>query len=107
MTEELENANRVMFENNQVRSVQLDLDSHTLQYSLLLKLAADEKQEISQALYFHDVQGFELRDFGGGLVQFMNLHIEKSELGHDRQRFSVEDREHAMIRFNCSGFDLL
>lgn len=83
---ELERINEQPIGHNCVYSLHVDMESGTLKYNLLLTLSeSEEPNAASLVLYFFDVSGLRISEFGGGLTQFTHLKIRRISNGLDRR----------------------
>ena len=85
--------------NNFVKKIQIDIDTETLKYNLLLVLDSTEQFLCPVCIYFYDIALLNMKDIGGGLTQFMELTIRAVERGYDRLQYQLEEVEHDYISF--------
>lgn len=75
---------------------------------MVLSLSADESfVGDGIEVLFEDISGLNLKDFGGGLSQFMRLRVEPHLSGFDRVKYVIQEVEDENILFFCKGFEIL
>ena len=97
--------NKIVFNNNCVILIKIDFDND--KYNLLLKLAKSERGNASCSIIFYDVSNLKIKDFGGGLTQFMHAKIQKTESGYDRAKYIFEELEYESISFSFSNANIV
>jgi len=103
---DLNELNERLIQNNCVTSLHIDIEKDTLKYNLLLTLSESENAcDDRLVLYFWDVSGLQLMEFGGGLTQFMHLNISRLTSGLDRMNFALTELEDGKISFNFVSVD--
>ena len=91
-----------------VESIYLDSEDGLSSYNLLMTLAESSRPGAkNKSITFFNVVGLQLRRFGGGLTQFMDLYVSRVEGGLDRIRYELIDEEDEKIAFNFHSFKLL
>lgn len=58
-------------------------------------------------MVFYNVGALKVREFGGGLAQFMDFRVSIVEGGLDRIRFKLVEEEDEKISFKFHAFELL
>lgn len=85
-----------------VLSVSLSSSGAALGYSLSLAMADSDGAAI--ILHCDDVSNLTIRDFGGGLAQFLCLRAtDVRNIQHDRVAFHFADLERNAVAFDCSA----
>ncbi|UST88076.1 hypothetical protein [Pseudomonas siliginis] len=91
-----------------VESLHLDSEDGLSGYNLLMTLAKSPTPGARNlAVIFFNVGGLNVRGFGGGLTQFMDLCVSRVEGGLDRIRYELVDEEEEKIAFNFHSFKVL
>lgn len=100
--------NDVLHEYVYVESLHLDSEDGLTGYNLLMTLAnSSDPGAATIAVIFSNVGGLNVRGFGGGLTQFMDLCVSRVEGGLDRIRYELVDEEEEKIAFNFHSFKVL
>ncbi|MFJ2279946.1 hypothetical protein ACIOUG_02280 [Pseudomonas sp. NPDC087803] len=90
-----------------VESIHLDSEDELSSYNLLMTLAVSSHPGAKNiAITFFNIGGLQLRGFGGGLTQFMDLYVSRVEGGLDRIRYELVDEDSEKIAFNFHSFKL-
>lgn len=100
---ELPRLNELFFEHNCVASMKLEMVDSKYNLTLTMSSAEDPETEGVTAV-FRDVSALNLRSFGGGLTQFMDLVVTRIDNGLDRIRYELADVEEGKISFYFSTF---
>lgn len=95
--------NELFFEHNCVASMNLEMMDFKYNLTLTMSSSKDPETEGVTAV-FHDVSALNLRGFGGGLTQFMDLVVTRIDNGLDRIRYELRDVEEEKISFYFSTF---
>ena len=91
-----------------VEALHLDSEDGLSSYNLLMTLAESSLPGAKNiTIVFYNVGGLKIREFGGGLTQFMDLCVSRVEGGLDRIRYELVDEEDEKIAFNFHTFKLL
>lgn len=104
----VELANTALARHSFVRGITISFDYLKTAYNITLLLSTTEDDYSSEIeLTFHDVSGLNLKDFGGGLCQLLQLMIIKIDRGLDRIRYEVVDIERELISFSFFSFEVI
>lgn len=91
-----------------VESLHLDSEDGLAGYNLLMTLAkSPDPGAKNLAVMFFKVGGLNVRGFGGGLTQFMDLCVSRVEGGLDRIRYELVDEEEEKMAFNFHSFKVV
>ncbi|EJE3221916.1 hypothetical protein M4E85_000111 [Salmonella enterica] len=101
----LNETNKLIYTNNILSNIHIDIDIFTMKYNLLLILSSDERIGEEISIHFYDVSNLKLVDIGGGLTQLMHLRISETNYGSDRNRFIIEDLDDGKLQFEFYSFD--
>ncbi|MEI7052213.1 hypothetical protein WCL09_17635 [Pseudomonas koreensis] len=97
--------NELLFENNCVAAIKLEMVDFKYSLSLTMFSSEDPETEGVTAV-FHDVSALNLSGFGGGLTQFMDLVVTRIDRGLDRIRYELRDIEDEKISFYFFTFSV-
>ncbi|MHA3736926.1 hypothetical protein ACXR0M_14845 [Pseudomonas sp. Eth.TT006] len=101
--DKLSRLNSLLFQHNGV--VSLNIEIQDFKYNLALTLSSlNDLASGVITVHFHDVSALELKGFGGGLTQFMELVVTRVDRGLDRIRYELRDVEDEKITFYFATF---
>ncbi|AZC38683.1 hypothetical protein [Pseudomonas chlororaphis] len=99
--------NELLIGHNCVESMCVDSEEGIVKYNLLLTLAESENNDSKKIkVCFYDVSSLSVKEFGGGLTQFMHLKVSETNSGFDRARYELSDMEDEKIYCLFRGFSL-
>ncbi|AUG42038.1 MULTISPECIES: hypothetical protein [Pseudomonas] len=100
--------NELLIGHNCVESMCIESEDGIVKYNLLLTLAESESYDSKKIkVCFYDVSSLSVKEFGGGLTQFMHLKISKTNSGFDRARYELSEMEDEKIYCLFFGFALI
>lgn len=96
----LETINAVLYKNNIVRGINIQLDTGDYCYHLFLELGNNpDLSDTPVVIDFEDISGLTIDNFGGGISQFMHPEVSIVDRGLERIRYSLQENEHRKISF--------
>lgn len=104
----LENLNESLVTYSCVKKVSINLEFPACKYNLILIMQESDNEFSNEfKLVFYDVSNLELKNFGGGLTQFMHLRIIKDENGLSRIKYHLQELEEDKIYFSFFKYEVL
>lgn len=104
----LRELNEALIEHNCVLNIAIDIEKNSLKYNLMISLGrSEESKDDKLIVYFYDISQLEIKNFGGGLVQFMHLKVDEESSGLDRVNYALQDLEDNKVFFYFESFDVL
>lgn len=99
--------NDTLIDFNVVKNLTVEINPFILSYNLTMILAESEQLFAKElTVKFEDISQLNLANFGGGLTQFMHLHITKLNDGLERQKYEIAELEDKKIGFRCFKFEV-
>lgn len=102
----LNEINRLIYTNNVLKKIHIDMDTFTMKYNLLLILSSDKNLDKEILIQFYDITNLQLVEIGGGLTQLMHLKISEQNYGSDRNIFMIKDLDDGKLQFEFYSYDI-
>lgn len=104
---EISYINQILFNNNCLIQLHIDIELDSFKYNLLLTLTKDPLICKNITVKFYDISHLKANDIGGGLTQMMHLQIIELNRGYDRIKYWLKDQEDQKLSFGFSHYEII